>query len=543
MDPARSFTRVALAAAMLIAGCAGDRDATAGPAATGPVRGGTVVIASPEDIDAANPLVSQVGPAQDFNQHVLFLPLVEYGPNLEIQPLLATDWQMTGDTGVVFSMRHDVLWHDGRRTTAYDAEFTFERAMDPETAYPGAGNLAWITGVEALDSFTVRFAWTPHSDPLAAFATLPLVPAHALDTVPPTATARAAFNQSPIGNGPFRFVAHRPNDRWEFEANPDYPEALGGRPWIDRLVWRLIPEPAARIVELRTGGADLILKVNADEYPGLAVEPGLEGIVRPSRNYAFIGWNGRRPPLGDPVVRKALMTAIDRQQMIDGLRSGSGTLAIGPIGPYHWAYADTVAPLPFDPDGAKAVLAGAGIQDRDGDGTLDLSDGRPFEFSLSYPSEQPFMRDVAELTQRDLEAIGVHVTLEPLEFGTLVGRITSPARDFDALVMGWESDYRANLRDIYHSAALAGPFQIAGYANPEVDSLIDRIAVTMDREAAVPLYIRLQTILRDEQPWGYLYYFPDFEVARTRLRGVEMDERGVFVNVGQWWLSDAGVAQ
>jgi len=539
MAPVRPAATALVLAALWA--CAGDSDATR--AADQRRTGGTVVVATAEDIDAANPLVSQLGVPRDFLRNALFLPLVRYGPDLEIEPALAAEWTMTGDTGVVFRLRHDVRWHDGASTTAMDAKFTFDRATDPATAYGGAGELTFFTRAEVVDSFTIRFAWRPHSDPLAAFPFLPLVPEHLLDTVPPAATANAEFNHAPVGNGPFRFVAYRPNERWEFEANPDYPAELGGRPPVDRLVLRVIPDASARIAELRTGGADLILNPGADAWAGLAADPGLQGIVRPARNYSMIVWNGRRTPLGDAVVRRALMVAIDRQRMVDALRGGIGTLAVGPIGPYHWAFADSLKPLPFDTAQARSLLESAGITDRTGDGTLDLTDGRPFSFTVNYPADQQLMRDIAEVVENDLGQIGVNVRLEPVEFNTLVGRLTSPTRSFDAVIMGWESDFRVNLRDLFHSAMLSGPYQIAGYANPRVDALIDSIAVIVGRDEARPLYHRLQRILRDEQPWGFLYYFPDLNIARNRLRNVTMDVRGSFVNVDRWWVSDAAAPE
>jgi peptide/nickel transport system substrate-binding protein len=104
--------------------------------------------------------------------------------------------------------------------------------------------------------------------------------------------------------------------------------------------------------------------------------------------------------------------------------------------------------------------------------------------------------------------------------------------------MAWESDFRINLRDVFHSAALSGPYQIASYSNPHVDSLIDRAAQARDRSEARPIYTEIQRILREEQPWSFLYDYPDLVLLRDRVRGVEMDVRGALLNVHRWWVTD-----
>jgi peptide/nickel transport system substrate-binding protein len=513
-----------------------------GPATGGdtPRNGGTVVIAAPQDLEAANSLLAQNRYTQELLRYALFLPLVAYGPQLQLEPALARSWEMTGDTGVVFQLRNDVHWQDGAITSAYDVAFTYERAKDTLTAFPNAGDFLPWNGAEVQDSFRIRFRWQPHGDPLAGLPFLPIMPKHLLDSVPANALGRAAFNHSPVGNGPFRFVQYLPNDRWVFEANPDFPAELGGRPHIDRLVWRVIPDNTAQVTELRTGTADVVLNARAEVFRELAADSQLQSIVRPSRQYAFIGWNGRHPPLGDARVRRALTLALDRQQMIDVLRDSSGTVAVGPIGPYHWSFADSVKPLPHDTTAARALLAQAGIQDRNGDGVLERPDGGRFGFELLIPAANPFNRDMAELIRTQLAALGVEVRIAPVEQNTLIGRITSPQRDFDAVLMAWESDFRINLGDLFHSASLGGPLQIAGYSSAAVDSLIDRSARLVDREQARPLYVRLQQLLRDDEPWTFLFYYPDLYLTSARLRGVEMDIRGAFVSLPRWWVTDAG---
>lgn len=513
------------------AGRGGSADADGGA-----VYGGTAVIAGPGDLDNANSLVATQRYTQELLREALFLPLVRYDSALDYAPALARSWEMLADTGVILHLRDDVRWHDGQRTTAEDVAFTFTRAKDPRTGFPNIEFFERWSGIEVIDSFTVRFTFEPHAEALAGLPFMPIMPRHALDTVPPDRMAQTPFNRAPIGNGPFRFVEYRANDRWVFEANPDFPEELGGRPYLDRLVWRVIPDGTAQATEGRTGNADVLLAPRAEDFAALDAHPQLRGAVRDSRQYGMIAWNGRRPPLNDARVRRALTTAIDRQQIIAALRQGHGQVALGPIGPFHWAFNERVQPPPFSPDTARALLHQAGIQDRDGNGILETPAGRDFEIELKYQSGSGMNTDLAQLVQANLSAIGVRTRLRPLDFNVLVRDLTTPDRNFDAVIIGWESDIRLNVRDLFHTDAMAGPYQFASYSNPEVDSIIDAVALETDRDRAGPLLERFQEIMRDEQPWSFLYYYPDLYVISERLRGVEMDIRSPFITVGKWWI-------
>jgi peptide/nickel transport system substrate-binding protein len=515
----------------------GDRAAPPAGDTETPQRGGTVVIAYPSDLENLNSLVASDKFTQEVNRYVLFLPLLRYTHDLSYEPALAERWELEGDTAVVFQLRRDVRWHDGRRTTAADVVFTFERARDPETGFPNADYFALWSTVTAPDSFTVRFTFAPHAEPLAGLPFLPIMPAHLLDSIPAARMRQAAFNRRPVGNGPFRFVEYRPNERWIFEANSDFPQALGGRPYLDRLVWRPMPDQTAQLTELSTGGVDMVFAPPAQDYTRVAAQPGFRGIVRPGRQYANVMWNGRRPPLNDARVRRALSFAIDVQQIIATLRSGHALPTVGPIGRFHWAFDPELQPLPFSPDSARALLLEAGITDRDGDGTVELPDGTPFQVELKIPANNQLNRDMAEMIRSNLADVGVRLTTRPVDFSTLIQDVTSPRRNFQAVLMGWESDFRINLRDLFHSAAMSGPFQIASYSNPRVDSLLDRAAVARERREAKPIYAEVQRILREEQPWTFLYDYPDLVLMRDRVRGVEMDIRGALLNVHSWWVT------
>jgi peptide/nickel transport system substrate-binding protein len=502
--------------------------------------GGTVVIANNDDLDNLNAFVAVQKFSQEVNQFLVFLPLLRHGPALDYEPVLAEAWEVVGDTAAVFQLRRDVRWHDGERTTARDVVFTLQRVLDPETGYPNTDYFAQWTGAEAVDSFTVRVSFRPHAEPLAGVPFLPIMPAHLLDTISPAAMRTAAFNKRPVGNGPFRFVEYRANDRWVFEANTDFPDALGGRPYIDRLVWRIVPDQTAQVAEISTGSADVVLNPPAEDFPRLSAQPGMRGIDRPSRQYAMIIWNGRVAPLDDARVRQALTLAVDRDRIIQVLRGGYGTVAVGPIAPFHWAFDAAVEPLPFRPDSARALLRAAALADRDGDGMLELADGRPFRVELKLPAGNPLNRDMAEMIRSDLARVGVRVITRPTDVATMQQDVISRQRNFEAVILGWNSGVRLNFRNTFHSAERDGMFGAAGYANPRVDSLIDAVNFARNTNEAAPLYTELQRLLRDEQPWSFLYYYSDLVLVRERLQDVVMDIRGALANVHDWWLTDAG---
>ena len=507
-----------------------------------PRRGGTVVIAAGTDLDHANPLVSADQWTSELLRFALFMPLLRYDVDLALEPALAESWNVAGDTAVTFHLRRDVRWHDGTPTTAHDVQFTFDRAKDPETGFPNAGYFTRWTRAEVVDSYTVRFTMERHAEPLAGWPFTPIVPRHLLDTVPAAAMRRAAFNRHPVGNGPFRFVSQRTNDRWVFERNPGYPEALGGPPLVERLVWRVIPENSAQIAELRAGEADLVLQPRPEQVLELADRDGFRAVVKPSRQFTFVAWNGKRGELADARVRRALSLGIDREAIVRAFRSGYGEVVPGPVMPSHWAYDGDLRAVPFEPDSARALLADAGLEDRDGDGILENEDGVPFRIELKVPAGSDYYRDIAEGIRGDLAAVGVEVRTRATEFNTLIADVTSAERRFDAFLLGWAGDFRLDLQDTFHSGSLGGPYQFASYANPELDSLIDRASAEPDRAGALPMWHRVQEILRDDQPWTVLFYQRDALLLRDRLKGVEMDIRGVLLSLPDWWVSEAAPA-
>ena len=525
---------LALTCVFLVTAC--DREAGRDVPDEASQRGGTLVIGSPADLSVPNVMLAGDQWTQEVNQYLLYTPLLRYTSDLRLAPALAESWHET-DTSATFQLRRDVRWHDGRPTTAHDVAWTIQTAMNPESGFPNAALFERWKTVAAPDSYTVEVTFERHPEPLAGLPFTPIMPAHLLRDVPLANLRTAPFNQNPVGNGPFRFVSAAPGDRWVFEANPDYPEGLGGRPNLDRIVWRVIPDNTAQATALRTGEIDIAIGVRATELAGLDAQDGIRAVEKPANNYFFIGLNGLRPPLGDARVRRALSMAIDRQEILTALRGGYGRLAAGPVSPHHWAFDSTVAPLPYSPDSARALLLQAGFTDRNNDGNLERPDGRPFTIELKYPAQNPFNADVAEMVRADLDSIGVTVQLRATEFGTMIDDVMSPARNFDAVQLAWIADLNLNsLRDNLHSSNIGQAYQLGSYRNAEVDSLLDAATSTLDREQARPMWRRVQEIVRDEQPWTYMFYSTELFALRDWLHTPRLDVRGLMPEIAEWWI-------
>lgn len=497
--------------------------------------GGTVVLAGTSGIGTFNPAAANEDLDYEMQRNVVLMTLLRADPSLEPRPWLAESWELNADsTEVTFRLRDDVRWHDGEPTTAADVAFTFDLLKDPDAAFPNAQWFEGWEGAQVLDAHSIRFAVRPRAGLLAGWTRLPIMPRHLMEDADPATVATHEFGARPTGNGPFRFVEMRGGDTWVFEANPDFPEALGGRPYIERLVYRAIAEPATQLAELRTGGVHFVRRVSPGMVERVRTDPALDVIEFPSRAYGFIAWNGQRPMFQDVGTRRALTMAIDRRTIVDAVRSGLGDVAGGPVGPWHPAHAGMDDPLPHAPDSARALLERAGWTDADGDGVRER-EGTEFRFRL-LTSENPTYRDIAEIVQSQLSAVGVAVELGSMEGASFIDAILSPERRFDAFVLEWNPDFEVDDRQLFSCDAIGEAFQFASYCNRDLEPVLDSIPMARSREAGNRLIREYTRILGRDQPFTFLYFAHDAAAVRTGLGGVELDIRGDLLGVTSWWL-------
>lgn len=501
--------------------------------------GGTLVVAGRGDPVSMNSLVSTDFESAQHQVHVLFVTLVRSDENYEPQPYFARTWEFDTDTSeVVFHLHHDLEWHDGTPVTARDVAFTFDRIKNPEVPFPNPSYFDYWDAVEVVDPVTVRFFLRPHANALYGWTRTAIMPEHLLGDVPPEDLESHTFGfLSPVGNGPFRFTERIPGDRWVFEANPEFPEELGGRPYLDRLVYRQIPDEFALAAALQTGEVDLVIEASPAMLEQVAADSSIVTMSYAAPEYAFIAWNSRRPEFADPRVRRALTMAIDRETLVQAVLGGNGTVASGPVGPWHWAYDSAWAPLPFDLEEASALLEEAGWVDTDDDGIRDR-DGESFSFELLATPRRDWAA-VQTLTQASLAQVGVEAEPVVREQGALIPLVIGADRRFDAVLIGWARDVPLNDVDLWACDQVGQPFQFTSYCNRELDGVLDSIPLAADRNQLRSLIGRYHELIVEDQPYTFLYYLDRVDLARSRVYGTSMDSRGDWVGVTRWWVHDA----
>lgn len=447
-------------------------------------RGSTVLFASGADLQSINPLLTVHPLARQVQRYVLLTTLARYDSTLTPRPYLARRWEWSPDrTVLTFHLETAVRWHDGRPTTGRDVAWTLNAARDPATGYPRAGELTSLASVATPDDSTavLRFR-APQSAFPDLLTDLAILPAHLLDSVPHERLRQAAWNKTPVGNGPFRFVSHEPNRRWVFAANRSFPEALGGGPRLERFIVVVVDEPTTKLAALTSGELDFA-GIQPAHAEFVRRNPELSVLSYPLLWTDGIIFNTRRPPFNRLATRRLVSDAIDRQELVDGYIYGFGTPAFGPVPPSAPGY----LPLPA----ARSV-------------SVSASPGRTRFELLTVGSGEAALE---QMLQARLRTAGFDVAIRQLELSAFLSRVYGRTHDFDAAVLGIPGDL-----SLGYLGPLAG---LAGFHAPR-----DPVAA--------------QRMFADSLPAAFLYHPRGLQGMNRRVLGVRMDLRGELPTVQQW---------
>ncbi|RRD71863.1 MULTISPECIES: peptide-binding protein [unclassified Desulfovibrio] len=504
-------------------------------APSAPENGGSILFGSIGEASNLIPYLSTDSASHEVAD-LIYVALLRYDKNLNPEPWAAESWSMEeGGKLMRFTLRKGILWEDGHELTAEDVAFTCALVADPATGSPYAEDFMRVREVRVLDRYTLEIRYEEYFARAVASWMNPILPRHALAGQD---IRNTPFSRKPLGAGPYRLKSWEAGSRITLEASPTY---FAGRPHIDTVVYRIIPDSATMFMETRAGRLD-VMNLSPLQYQRQTSGPLWQREFCKYRYlssmYVFMGFNLEHPFFRDVRVRKAVSLAIDRESMIRGVLLGEGVAAFGPFKPGTWAYHPSLQPVRQDVAAAQKLLAEAGFADHDGDGILDR-DGKPLAFTIltNQGNEQRII--TATLIQSQLRAAGIDVRIRTVEWAAFIREFVNKGR-FDAVILGWTIPQDPDLYQVWHSSQAEGEgLNFVRYRNARVDSLLEQARSTPDQAQRTRLYCQIQEILHEEQPYCFLFVPQSLPVVHRRFQGVSPALAGIMYNFEKWWVPAA----
>jgi len=340
------------------------------------------------------------------------------------------------------------------------------------------------------------------------------------------------FNRHPVGTGPYKFREWISGQKIMLDANDEYFE---GRPNIDQVIYRVIPDSSTMFQELLSGGVDM-MGLNPLQYLRKSETRRIRENYRkfryPANAFTYIAYNLRNYLFSEIPVRQALSYAINRLSIIDGVLLGIGRPCTGPYSDVSWAYNPHVKSYDYNPDLSLRMLNDAGWRVSDAGGILEKN-GRPFRFTIMTNQGNNERIRTAEIIQQNFKKIGIEVNIRVMEWQAFLEQIDK--RSFDAIILGWSMGRDPDIYDIWHSSKTKkGEYNFIGYKNAEVDRLLVQGRRTFDMEKRKNIYYRIHAILAEEQPYAFLYVPDATPIVHKRFKGIAVAPLGIMYNFREW---------
>lgn len=453
-----------------------------------PVYGGTLRIALSAEPPGLDPTTNPAATIKRVVHYNILEGLVKIDRAGKIVPALAKNYQISRDgKEFTFHLHPQIKFHDGKPCTSKDVKFSLERLLDPRTGAVQRRLYEVIGAIEVPDPLTVKIKLKKYD---ANF----LFNLARGDAVIIHQQASEHLKNNPIGTGPFKFESWKRGDSVSMVRNNDY--YLKGIPYLDRVIFKFIPDPSAQLAALRAGDIEVIAYDLAPEnVPTLEKDPRFKVLKGSTTTEVILAMNHSRKPFHDPKVRQAITLAIDRPAVIKGAVAGYG-VAIGshmdPTNPY---YVDLAPLYPYNPEKAKQLLAEAGYP-------------HGFEAVLRLPEPYAYARRSGEIIADQLARVGIKLKIEVMQWGQWIDRVFKNA-DYDLTVIGHAEPFDI---DIY-----ARPEYYFRYANPQFQQLIRQAESEMNEENRRKIYATAQRMLADDFVCVYLFVYPALPAMKKEV--------------------------
>ncbi len=446
-------------------------------------------------------------------QQLMFNSLVKKNVHSAIVPDLAESYSIEDDTTYRFNLRHNVKFHDGSLFTARDVKATFDAIRSSELGSLKRSAYDKLKSIEIVDDFTIIFKTTEPFAPFLINMVQGILPEKEAKKI------QAGEKIRPIGTGPFMLEKQQGDELFTLKAFPDYFE---GKPAVDHLVIKVLPDDITRVMELEKGSIDFLQNsFPPDSLDRLRKNPKLKIITAPGTSYYYLGFNFRLDyPAANAEVRRALAMALDRKAIIHHILGDLATPAESVLPKGHWAYDPDLKPIAFDPRTAGKLLEDAGYP---------LKDGSRFELEFKC-SQNKRSRRLAEVIQAQWAQIGVDVTIRSLEWGTYYDDILKG--NFQTYLMSWVGITDPDIYySLFHSASIPPNGRNRGqYVSAQMDRLLTAGRSILDQKQRAEIYRKVQELAAADLPYINLWHTQNVAVMNKDIIGYTMYPAGDFTS-------------
>ncbi|MBR1210836.1 ABC transporter substrate-binding protein [Bradyrhizobium sp. JYMT SZCCT0180] len=480
-------------------------------------KGGSITMGLELDIAGFDPLkVGVYDTAAGTAAAAIFDTLTYLDDQGKAQPKLALSWSSSEDFKTwTFKLRPGVKFHDGTPFNAQAVKENFDRQKDPANKCRCAFYISFIKDVQAPDELTVVYNL---NDPSVNLPAIISVPGSNYVVHSPTAwkTKGDEYNRNPVGTGPYIPKSWTAGDRMVLEKNPDYWDK--GKPYLDRIILKPLPDAQSRFASLQSGEADIIWddEADADNIQKAQKDPKLTVHTYAGSGAAVAAFNTKVAPFDDVRVRQALVMALDRKKMSQALTNGLARPATNPYGDGSWVKCKDDGALPEDAEKAKALIK---------------EYGKPVEFKMLVTAT-PRGRAAGQVLQQFWKRVGANMEIEQVDQATIPPRAFM--RQFQ--VTPWRI---VDLADpdvqMYANFRTGSPVALANYSNPELDKLLERARVTADQEKRSEDYCAISRLINKEAIWYWTFQNTYYAMSSAKVKGLPKMYSGV-VDVSRVWL-------
>ncbi len=492
--------------------------------APAPRRGGAIVVAIGADPPHLNPHFTTL-PYVWMAGMGIFNSLIRLDPEMKPHPDLAESWTISPDYKTyTFKLVKNAKWHDGRPFTSADVKYTFEEVASKLNAN-GPILMGNLVRVDATDPYTAVFHFSQPHPTLPLYLDVPLtgavLPKHIYEGSDPR---RNPANNAPIGTGPFKFVEWNRGERIVLERNPNYFKK--DVPYLDRAVFRVVRDPAARIVSMQSREVDFILGYDLALRDSIPIRQSRDmravfNVDRAISGQWWIGLNTSKPPFNDLKVRQAIAYAINKSVVWQRVFFGLGKIGTGPISQYLGPqYNKNVPKYNYDPQKANQLLDEAGL--RRGAG------GIRFRTRFTFDGTSAEFTRIADILKEMLADVGIDVTLESFDFNSWFDRVYVK-HDYEMSrgrhITGPDAIGAMNIE--YHSKNIQpGQRNYYFYNNPDADRLLDQGMIETDPAKRLQIAHQLQELIVRDLPVIFLMDTPQPNAYRSVFQGLDNNPYG-----------------